>query len=139
MPTTRPRFSDPSLPGEGYPFDYLQHTSLPPGTPVLVTHASRDGSWVLTESALTFGWMPAKDVAYVDEPTVAPYATAPLAAIIREKTPLAPGVTAEVGSIFPLAGAPRGGEISVLVPVREASGAARLVPTRLPAGTATPM
>lgn len=139
MPTKRPRFADPSQPGEGYPFDYLQHTSLPPGTPVLVTHATRDGAWVLTESALTFGWMPAADVAYVDEASVAPYATAPLAAVIKENTPLSPGVTAEVGSIFPMAGPTQGGELTVLVPTRETSGAVRLVPTRLAAGTATPM
>jgi cell wall-associated NlpC family hydrolase len=139
MPTAKPRFSDPSLPGEGYPFDYLQHTSLPPGTPVLVTHVSRDGDWVLTESALTFGWMPAADVAYVDEGVAQAYAASPLAAVTRDDTPLVQGVTAEVGTILPLAGPARGGELTVQVPVREATGAARLVPTRIAAGAATPM
>jgi cell wall-associated NlpC family hydrolase len=140
MPTAKPRFADPSLPGEGYPFDYLQHTSLPPGTPVLVTHTTRDGAWVLTESALTFGWMPAQDVAMVDEGVMRTYATARLAAVTREGVALpGTGATADVGAVFPLAGSPQGKDLTVLVPVREVSGLARLEPSRLPGGVVAPM
>ncbi len=140
MPTASPRFADPSLPGEGYPFDYLQHTALPPGTPVLVTHASRDGSWLLAESALTFGWLPATDVAYVDEAAMAAMATTKLAAVVRDQTALPEvGITVDVGTVFALAGPPDASGLTVLVPVRAASGAAELRRVRLPAGAAVPM
>ena len=140
MPTLDARFSDPSLPGEGYPFDYLQHTALPPATPILVTHTSRDGSWLLSESALTFGWLPATDVAFVDDSVTGKFSTGHLAAVIKEKTSLSEaGGTADVGAIFPLAGGADGTGVSVLVPVRGASGAAELRQVRLPVGSAVPM
>ena len=140
MPTPAPRFADPSLPGEGYPFDYLQHTALPPGTPILVTHTSRDGSWVLAESALTFGWLPATDVAFVDDATTGQFATASLAAIIKDRTSLPEaGIVADVGAFFPMAGAPDASGVSVLVPRRGASGQAELTRVRLPATSAVPM
>jgi len=140
MPTKAPRFSDPSLPGEGYPFDYLQHTSLPPGTPILVTHASRDGSWVLAESALTFGWLPATDVAYVDEATIAQFSTPRLAAVVKDQTSLPEaGITADVGAFFPLAGPADASGVTLLVPRRGGSGQAETVRVHLPATAAVPM
>lgn len=140
MPTASPRFSDPSLPGEGYPFDYLQHTALPPATPLLVTHASRDGSWLLAESDLTFGWLPAADVAFVDETVTREFAAGKLAAVIKDQTPLPEaGLTVDVGAVFPMAGPPDGSGVTVLVPARGASGMAELRRVRLPAGAATPM
>ncbi|WP_428562404.1 MAG: SH3 domain-containing protein [Solidesulfovibrio sp. DCME] len=140
MPTASPRFADPSLPGEGYPFDYLQHTALPPATPVLVTHASRDGSWLLAESALTFGWLPATDVAYVDDAAMAALATTKLAAVIKDQTALPEvGLTVDVGAVFPLAGPPEKSGLTVLVPVRAPSGAAELRRVRLPAGAGAVM
>ena len=139
MPTATPRFANPNLPGEGYPFDYLQHTSLPPGTPLLITHVSRDGAWYLTESALTFGWVPAADVAFVDEGVTGPFFSGRLGALIKEHVVLPEvGVTAGVGTILPLAGQ-AGGRLTLLAPVREASGAARLVPVHPAPGTAAVM
>lgn len=140
MPTASPRFSDPNLPGEGYPFDYLQHTALPPGTPLLVTHATRDGSWLLAESALTFGWLPARDVAYVDESAMAAMTTTRLAAVVRDRTPVPGlGLTVDVGAFFPLAGQATASGVPVLVPTRDGSGMVRLRPVTLPAGAAVPM
>lgn len=140
MPTQSPRFSDPSLPGEGYPFDYLQHTALPPATPVIITHASRDGSWLLAESALTFGWLPASDVAFVDESVTREFLAGRLAAVVRDQTPIPEtGLVADVGAVFPLAGPADGSGVAVLVPVRGPSGMAELRRVRLPAGSAVPM
>ncbi|MHC1712440.1 MAG: SH3 domain-containing protein [Solidesulfovibrio sp.] len=140
MPTPEPRFADPSLPGEGYPFDYLQHTSLPPATPILVTHTSRDGAWVLAESSLTFGWLPATDVAFVDDNLTREFAVGRLAAVVRDKTPLPEiGLTVDVGAVFPMAGPADGSGVTVLVPVRGGSGMAELRRARIPAGAAVPM
>lgn len=140
MPTYEPRFANPSLPGEGYPFDYLQHTALPPGTPVLMIHASQDGSWVLVESFLTFGWLPAKDVAYVNEGLVATFLSDRLGALIKEHVSLPEaGITAGVGAVFPMENGSTGQSLTLLVPVRDPSGGARLVPAHPAPGTAVPM
>lgn len=140
MPTLAPRFADPRLPGEGYPFDYLQHTALPPATPVLVTHTSRDGAWVLAESSLTFGWLPATDVAFVDDAAIGQCTTARLAAVVRDQTRIPEaGILADVGAVFPQAGPADALGVPVLVPRREASGQARLQRVLLPAGSAVPM
>jgi hypothetical protein len=61
MPTSEPFYRNPDLPGEGYPFDYFQHTSLPLGTPLYICHVSKDGRWLLVESPTTAGWLPAAD------------------------------------------------------------------------------
>lgn len=140
MPTNEPRFLDPSRPGEGYPFDYLQHTSLPPGTPLLVIHASRDGAWLYTESALTHGWVPAADVAYVDDAIIREFSTPRLAAVVRDNVQVAEiGQGVDIGAVFPLAAPPDSGGVTVSVPVRGASGLAELRRVRLPAGAAVAM
>ncbi len=67
MPTRLPAFRDPSSPGEGFPFDYFQNSALPANTPLHVVHRSRDGAWLFVETAAVFGWLPASEVALVDE------------------------------------------------------------------------
>lgn len=67
LPTDRPFFEDPSKAGEGFPFDYLQNTSIHPFTPLLVTHASRDGAWLLVEAPFAVGFVRPECLAYVDE------------------------------------------------------------------------
>ena len=37
MPTAGARYDDPAEPGEGYPFDYLQHSSVSLGAPLFIT------------------------------------------------------------------------------------------------------
>ena len=56
---------DPAKAGEGFPFDYFQNSALWPGTPLLITHASRDGAWLFAEAGMVAGWVPAQDVAFV--------------------------------------------------------------------------
>ena len=43
LPTAKPHFKDPKLPGEGFPFDNLQNTALWANTPVLV--AGQNVAW----------------------------------------------------------------------------------------------
>ena len=66
LPTRERHSSFPKRLGKDYPFDNLQESSAPPGTPVLVTHRSRDRKWLLTETSYALGWVPATDVAAVD-------------------------------------------------------------------------
>ena len=65
LPTEKPIFLDPAIAGEGYPFDYLQNTSLAPNKPVLISHYSKDKEWVFIECSFGFGWVKANDVVVI--------------------------------------------------------------------------
>jgi hypothetical protein len=65
LPTNKPYFFNPALPGEGYPFDYFQNTSVHAGTPIFISHSSVAGKWLFAETAYASGWILANDVAYV--------------------------------------------------------------------------
>ena len=140
MPTSTPFFRNPRLAGEGYPFDYFQHTALWVGTPVLITHMSRDGQWALAETRLATGWMPTKDMAFVDDAFKATWENAPFAAMTRDQVVLAHGmptagespVVAHIGTLLPFADA-AAGLGAVQLPVRDAQGNAVLTPVFVPA------
>lgn len=46
-------------------FDELQNSALDIGEPVVILHTSFDGQWVFVQSALSSGWLRAKDVSAV--------------------------------------------------------------------------
>ncbi len=138
MPTSGARYSDPSLPGEGYPFDYLQHSSVPLGTPLFVSHATRDGTWLLVESPFTFGWIPASDAGLVDEAFIRSYQSGRYAAIVRDNVPFARGQALDIGCVLPLSGQ-SGGGLTVLYPEPGPGGLAVARTATLAADTAAPM
>lgn len=65
FPTERPVLRDPSKAGEGFPFDYMQNSTVAPNKPLFVSHYSKDKEWVFVESSFAFGWVKAKDIAYI--------------------------------------------------------------------------
>lgn len=73
MPSDRPLFLDPALPGEGFPFDQLQQSGVWAGTPVSLQHVSRDGAWYWVDAPFASGWLAAADVALVDPAVMARY------------------------------------------------------------------
>jgi cell wall-associated NlpC family hydrolase len=126
MPTGMPFYLNPDTPGEGFPFDYFQHSSVPVATPVFICHAAGDGQWLLVETAVSAGWLPAQDVAEVDENFMQTWQSRPLAALVRDKVPLGAGLE-HIGALLPLAQAGpqgRGHALSVYYPVREGNGKA---------------
>lgn len=139
-PTHLPRFERPSDPGEGYPFDMFQQTALPVGFPLMILHRSQDGAWYYGESALASGWLPAEDIAQVDETFQTAWSTLPLAAVIRDNTALIGTggdrlATANLGAVLPLV-RDEGSALRVLVPGRDAKGRALLETVRLDKSTA---
>lgn len=57
FPTQKPLYRNPALPGEGYPFDLLQNSSVGFSEPIFVSHYSKDGSWVYIFSNNASGWI----------------------------------------------------------------------------------
>jgi len=161
LPTARPGFLKPGLPGEGYPFDYWQNSGLLAGTPLLVTHVSADGAWVHVEARTAAGWVPVADVAFVDEAFVNAWEALPLAAVTQEGAPVAArfaGAAGEaegngetvpeggdaltlfsgrIGMLLPMTEQDAAG-ITVLAPGRGADGRAVSLAARLPHQAAEP-
>lgn len=149
LPTQRPGFLKPDKPGEGYPFDYWQNSALLAGTPLLATHMSADGAWVLVEGRVAAGWVPVRDIAFVDEAFMAQWEGLPLGAVLREGAPIvarfaddstpAPHLfTGRIGMLLPLLEVGPGG-VTLLAPAREASGQAVSLAVGLAADEARPL
>ncbi|WDL69383.1 SH3 domain-containing protein [Helicobacter winghamensis] len=66
LPTNKPRFLNPKLAGEGFPFDYWQNSYIYLGTPVLITHYSHSKAWAYVESGFVSGWVNVLDVGILD-------------------------------------------------------------------------
>ncbi len=146
LPTHKPYFLHPRKAGEGFPFDYLQNSTLWPGTPVSIIHTSRDGAWVYVETRLVAGWLPATDVAVPDKAFMEYWLAQPLAALLRDNVPLADTadlrdqVTGKplpavgyIGTVLPLLPGEGGASSSVLLfPARNEYGAALVKRARVP-------
>ncbi|MFO7594807.1 MAG: SH3 domain-containing protein [Desulfocurvibacter africanus] len=143
LPTDKPAFRDPKLAGEGFPFDYMQNSALWAGTPLYLSHLSRDRAWVLCETQTTFGWVPARDVAPVDEEFMVRWRSLPLAAVTADRVPLADGLgrhffEARIGMALPLA-AEEPGRYVVLAPRQDLGGMARISQAAIGQDQAAPL
>jgi len=136
MPSRSPVFLDPRAPGEGFPFDYLQNTLVPAGTPVLITHVTRDGDWALAETDYAAGWVRWSGLALVDADFVRKFKSGSLVGFVQDQAPVytAGGrhvFTGRVGMLLPEgeSGGLADGR-GFLVPVRDKDGEAALVEGR---------
>ena len=131
--------SSPDYPGDrpkgGFPFDRLQQTALPAGTPLLVSHEASDGSWFWVESGVAAGWLPADRVAFLAPGSAAGVMSLPLLAVTTEDAPIHDRngrflAKAAVGAVFPLWGRAEK-HWRILFPVRDRNGQAVFVPAQL--------
>lgn len=130
LPTERPFFLDPQLPGEGFPFDYFQLSAIAIGNPVFATHRSSDGAWTFVESNFAYGWIASNDIAWITPPLQRRYENGQYAAILGEDTSLRNSRgdylgQADLGTIFPIVRS-KGTDTHLYIPVRNADGNAEL-------------
>ncbi len=131
LPTGSPHFSSATGDISAWPFDNLQRSSVPVNTPVFVCHVSLDKSWVLVETSFTFGWIPADDLAYVDDVFIKTWESGRYAVVIRDQTSVLDEkerflVRASVGHIFPLTAVKTDRmQVSVAVPDRNRNAVIR--------------
>ncbi len=107
LPTERPFFYDSSLPGEGYPFDYIQNSGVHPGEPLFISHISKNGAWAWSETSYAAGWVKIQDTAFVDEELIKRWKSLPLGTAVRDDLPVKDekGIfqfSADTGTILPL-------------------------------------
>lgn len=67
LPTTKPLLRDPSMAGEGFPFDYLQNSSINANVPLFVSHYSKDKQWVYVFSSFANGWIKSREIVFIDD------------------------------------------------------------------------
>lgn len=144
LPSAEPFYFDYREAGEGYPFDYNQNSAVWAGTPLFLTHVSRDGRFVGAESPYTCGWIDARDVALVDAEFMAAYRRPRLAALRRDRIPISgePGgflFEGRIGMLLPLVDGAEAGGVRLLAPVADASRRAALSQVRLPERDAAPI
>jgi cell wall-associated NlpC family hydrolase len=61
LPTDKPFFNDPRKAGEGFPFDYLQESSIHANEPIFISHYSLDGAWAYISTSYATGWIHTND------------------------------------------------------------------------------
>jgi hypothetical protein len=142
LPTVRPLFYNFDLAGEGFPFDYNQNSAVWAQTPLLVLHTSADGAWALVETSAAAGWMPTRDLAFVDAGFMDAFNTVHLAAVTADRVPVADcygqfRFMGRVGMVLPMTGRETG-SVDVLIAARDASGRALLLTASLSDGAAAP-
>lgn len=108
LPSLRPTFSKKKG-SEGFPFDRLQQTSLPPNTPIYVHHFSNDRAWLLVQSPLAWGWLEAGGAARMSHSQTEQFMAAGLLAISRDNTSILDMdkgflFKAGLGAVLPLVG-----------------------------------
>lgn len=140
LPTTRPHFNDFRLAGEGYPFDNLQYSAIAANTPVFISHASRDKEWALVESHYGVGWVPARDIALVDQAFIDRWESGDYVAIIKDEAPIVDqdGIfrfKASLGSLYPKIGEDETG-FDIMVAASDEMGGAVPRIARIPGSSA---
>ncbi|BBG66547.1 putative lipoprotein [Hydrogenimonas sp.] len=120
FPTDRPIFYDPSLDGEGYPFDYNQNSAVKAFTPLIVSHMSRDGGWAFVQTPFALGWLKMRDIAFVTQEQTGRVMKMPMVTVLKEGAPIYDGKQnflfyAKTATIFPLLGE-EDGFYRILVP-----------------------
>jgi hypothetical protein len=140
LPSISPHFYSRDGDAWAWPFDNLQRSSIAANTPVFVCHASADKSWLLVETSFAFGWIPAEDLAYVDDAFIKTWESGRYAVVLRDYTSVLDGenrflVRASVGNLFPLA-AQNAEKVQVLVAVANRHGNAVIRHGYIPASNA---
>jgi hypothetical protein len=116
----------------------MQNSLVPAGTPVLVTHESKDRLWALVETDWVAGWVRRQEIAAVDDAFMADYSACPLAGFSADQIPVIPEegpplFSGRVGMVLPMKDpASDTGYVTVLAPARNHLGNAALLDARVP-------
>lgn len=121
FPTNLPNYNDPKKAGEGYPFDNWMMSYLFPGAPVRVLQISKDQLWYFVRTGSAFGWIPVKNLGFVDAAFMAEWHK--YSFVVTNKNSALPGL--RKGMIYPSPGRDET-SVKVLWPFRDNDGNAHI-------------
>ena len=67
FPTNKPLFRDPTLAGEGFPFDYMQNSTVSANKPIFISHYSKDKEWAYIFTSFTGGWIKVDELVIIEK------------------------------------------------------------------------
>lgn len=107
FPTQKPLYKNPALPGDGYPFDLLQNSSVAFNEPIFVSHYSQDKSWAYVFTNNASGWVESDGIAFLSAEKIALVRETSKVFVILDNLPLYDQenrfvVYSRVGMVLPL-------------------------------------
>ncbi|QOY53344.1 SH3 domain-containing protein [Candidatus Sulfurimonas baltica] len=88
FPTIRPLLLDPTLAGEGFPFDYMQNSTVHANKPLFISHYSKDMEWVYVLSSFASGWVKTSDIVILGDNDADIWQKAQQIQITKENVPI---------------------------------------------------
>lgn len=88
FPTIRPLLKDPTAAGEGFPFDYLQNSSIHANEPLFISHYTKDKEWAFVFSSYASGWLKSNEFVILKDEHVHDLQKAKKIAITVENQPI---------------------------------------------------
>jgi len=88
FPTDKVILRDPNKAGEGFPFDYLQNSTIAANKPLLISHYSKDREWVFVEASFAYGWVKSSEVVILDEKYTKLWQQAEQVHIVKDGVPI---------------------------------------------------
>jgi len=137
FPTQRPHFKFCGTKTCTYPFDNFQQSAIYVNTPIYLSHWTKDRAWVFVETGYTYGWLPAKDVAQVDEIFIKSWTAGRFIVPVKDKLPVYDEkghhlFHAPIGTLFPDDGT-EGTKWKILAAVADENGRAVIKKAVVPA------
>ncbi len=135
LPSQEPYYYHHSLPGEGYPFDGLQMSSIWVGTPAYILGMSKDKNWSLVLTPDFMAWVQSENLAKANKVFIQQWQRAAknrLAAITQTETAIIDAgnkhhqFKAYVGSIFPLIQDNKHQQYQILFPSKDLKGTVQI-------------
>lgn len=88
FPTAKPLFHNPCTAGEGFPFDYLQNSTVFANEPLYLSHYSKSGAWAYVLTSYATGWVPSDSIGMIDAAQRAAWQKQPLLALLGDNIPV---------------------------------------------------
>lgn len=88
LPTGKPLYNNPELPGEGFPFDLLQNSSVHFNEPVFISHRSKDGAWSYIFTNNASGWVKSDSLSILSSDEIKIMISLPKLFVTHDNIPL---------------------------------------------------
>ncbi len=119
-----------------FPFDMMINSSIYIGTPLLITHISKDRKWAFVESYIAAGWIEIEDIAFVDNRFIEKWYSKKFVIPIKDRVSVYDNSNffqflAFIGSRFPLSKEKENFFI-IKIPIKDSNNFAKIKEIKVP-------